>query len=560
MTSGLQPLKVGLLLDDWVVPSWIASIVSGICVSDAAEIVATICPSNNKSQRTHFFQQNHGRSSLSRLGRLYLGLDELVSNPVPNALESIDLTSKLEKYPLIRIEAIFEGAYFRFSEPDTACLRKLDCDVLLLFCDGLPANQTLSLARYGVWSFLDHELLVTSRVPTGFWEVLEHRTVMNQSLHAYLPGSERSLILQEYAGLIDRRSIKRARNNFLWKSASFVDRKLQALHRARSLGKISRPRQDSDYSPPEQVGSNFLIAKNVLCHASRCVKDLFVYCRYVAQWSIGYKFGPSNRVIDDDLAEFRWLVPPKDRIWADPFPVKYDGQYFLFFEECLFGNKEKGHISVAPIGQNGFSQKPTIILKCEHHLSYPFILFWEGEWYLIPESEEANRIDVYKFDPFPYRVKFHTTIMDNVRAVDTTICEMDGQWWMFTGIAPNGTYNVDELFLFYSNHPFGPWVPHPQNPVKSDVRSARSAGNIFSWHGKYHRPAQDCSKGYGYGIRLHEIDVLNREKFVEREVGTILPHSSDDFIGVHTFNRADDLTVIDAKKWCRRTRSATPSP
>ena len=558
MSSGVSPLKVGLLLDDWEVPSWIASIVAEIRASKTADIVATICQSKNGSSRRFSPPRRPAGSSLSRLGRLYFGLDHRIFHPVPDALEPIDLKSQLDTCPVVKVEAIFEGPYFRFCESDLERVKKLGLDVLLLFCDGLPANQTLPLARYGVWSFLDHDLLATGQAPTGFWEVLEQRETMRQSLHAYLPGSERPVILHEYAGPVDLRSIRRSRNNFLWKSASFVNRKLQAMHRAKSVDAISSPRQDCDRSASQQGGSNFLLVKNLFCHASRFVEDQIVYRRHVDQWMIGFKFGTSNRVMDCNLADFRWIVPPNDRFWADPFPVKHDGQYFVFFEECLFGKDTKGHICVAQLGQDGFSHMPRIILKGGHHLSYPFIFSWEGDWYLIPESQESNRVDVYKFDAFPYHVRFHKTIMENVRAADTTICEIDGHWWMFTGIAVNGTQNVDEAFLFHSTNPFGPWIPHPWNPIKSDVRSARPAGNIFLWNDKYYRPAQDCSKGYGYGIRLQEINVLNRERFAEREAGALLPDSASGLRGVHTFNRADDLTVIDAKKWCRKSKSVIP--
>ena len=34
----------------------------------------------------------------------------------------------------------------------------------------------------------------------------------------------------------------------------------------------------------------------------------------------------------------------------------------------------------------------------------------------------------------------------------------------------------DELHLFHADRLLGDWQPHPRNPVKSDVRSARPAG------------------------------------------------------------------------------------
>src|SRR5207249_6501135 len=127
-------------------------------------------------------------------------------------------------------------------------------------------------------------------------------------------------------------------------------------------------------------------------------------------------------------------------------------------------------------------------------------------------------------------------VMENVQAADTTLVEAAGQWWMFTAMAPRGTWNVDELFLFHADNPFGPWSPHPKNPIKSDVRSARPAGRVFARGGKYYRPAQDCSYGYGHAVRIQEIKVLSEANYVEEEAQVILPNWSPDIVGIHTLN------------------------
>ena len=74
------------------------------------------------------------------------------------------------------------------------------------------------------------------------------------------------------------------------------------------------------------------------------------------------------------------------------------------------------------------------------------------------------------------------------------------------------------------------------NPIVSDVRRARSAGNIFLHNGKLIRPSQDCSKRYGYGIRLNEIKVLNEDEYVEDEIDFIDPGWDSKVEAVHTIN------------------------
>jgi hypothetical protein len=91
----------------------------------------------------------------------------------------------------------------------------------------------------------------------------------------------------------------------------------------------------------------------------------------------------------------------------------------------------------------------------------------------------------------------------------------------------------------------GPWTPHRQNPIKSDVRSARPAGRIFERRGQFYRPAQDCSARYGYAVSINHILQLNPDTYQEAEVDKILPDWGPNVVGVHTLNQAGSVTVID---------------
>ena len=120
-------------------------------------------------------------------------------------------------------------------------------------------------------------------------------------------------------------------------------------------------------------------------------------------------------------------------------------------------------------------------------------------------------------------------------------------WWLFTNIVENqGSSCLDELFLFYSEDLFSKkWTPHRNNPIVSDVRKARSAGNIFMHNGIIIRPSQDSSKRYGHGMRFNEIKILNENEYEEIEIGRVYPDWNKNIIATHTFNSAGNLTIID---------------
>jgi hypothetical protein len=546
-----NPLQVGILIDDWRVPAWIAAIVRDIAQSESADIAAVVTNAQAADRRLlpdHF----QARPNPFRLAQFYLYLDQYAVDPLPDALAEVDLEEQLADRPVIDATPIFDGPYFRFTEHDDKRLKSYGIDVLLLFWSGLPADDALPLARHGVWYFLDHELLMTGRAPIGFWEVLTQYPITLQCLQARLAASSKAVTLHRHAAPTHARSITLSRNNMLWKSAPVVSRKLNELRRVGSVERLVHMEQCTESSlrgdgPP----SNAMLLKTATSHVSRFVRDRLTDLRYFDQWVIGYKYATDDQFLDRDFSAYRWLIPPKDRRWADPFPVRVDGRDFLFFEE-IFNSNNRGHLCVAEIDHDGLREDPKVILQRDYHLSYPFVFSWQDNWYLIPESREANRIDVYRFDAFPYEVSYYKTIMDNVNAVDTTLFEADGRWWMFVAIAPPGTWNVDELFLFCAESPFGPWRPHECNPVKSDVRAARPAGRVFTRNGKYYRPAQDCSRGYGYAIRVQELKALSESQYLEEEVESILPGWSSDIVATHTLNVAGSLSAIDARR--RRPR------
>jgi hypothetical protein len=110
----------------------------------------------------------------------------------------------------------------------------------------------------------------------------------------------------------------------------------------------------------------------------------------------------------------------------------------------------------------------------------------------------------------------------------------------------------DELHLFHAQKLLGDWQPHRRNPVKSDARSARPAGRPYWQDGALYRPAQICAPLYGSGLSINRVVRLTTEHYAERQVERVLPSRADGILGVHTINRAGNLTVVDA--FTRRPR------
>ncbi len=247
-----------------------------------------------------------------------------------------------------------------------------------------------------------------------------------------------------------------------------------------------------------------------------------------------------------DLKNFYLLKPPRDRFYADPFVAERDGRSYLFFEELIF-SKRKGLISCIEFNEQGFIGAPSMVLEAEHHLSYPFLFEWDGQTYMLPESRDSGSIKLFRAVDFPLCWEFAGCLLEDVWAVDATIFEHEGRFWMFAGgVKKNGKIN-SELFLYYADSPLGPWLPHACNPVISDASRARPAGQVFTHEGLLIRPGQDCSLSYGGAITLSRIDVLSPNEYQETPIKTLGPEWVSGGKGTHTLNHSEHYQAADAR-------------
>jgi hypothetical protein len=478
-------------------------------------------------------------------------MDEALFKVRSDAFEKMDLSDLLEGCPVISVipEKTKHSDYF--SAADCQTIGSYDLDVALRFGFRILRGDALLIAKHGVWSYHHGDGRVNRGGPPGFWEVMLSEPITGSMLQVLTEELDNGRVLyRSWSSTNEKFSVKRNKNNYYWKSSVFVLRKLRELYESDGCG---LPIEDSNttFSPYHQKlykkPTNAEMVPLLSRLAGRAVTKVWHDSVYLDQWCLAYQFNanPSNGT--SALYRFKYVIPPKDRFYADPFPVEFRDRYFVFFEDYIY-QKDKAHISAFEIDKNGIVGEPFKVLEKEYHLSYPFTFEWQGEYYMIPESGANRTVELYRCHSFPTEWRLENVLMEDVRAVDTTISEVDGTWWMFMNIASDDiSYNYDELHLFHAESPQGPWRPHRCNPVKSDARSARPAGRLFRWHGDLYRPAQDCSGHYGYAISINKIVRLNPNEFIEEPVSRILPAWDKRVIATHTINSCGAMTIIDCK-------------
>ena len=268
-------------------------------------------------------------------------------------------------------------------------------------------------------------------------------------------------------------------------------------------------------------------------------KKLFHY-----QWQLIFNL---KNVNSKTYKDFKKIIPPNDRFWADPFIVFKDKLYYVFFEEFVY-SKKKGHISFLIIDEKGNYSDVKKIIEKNYHISYPNIFNWNDKFYMIPESQENQTIEIYECLEFPTKWKFYKILFRNITATDSTLFYKDEKWWLFTTIIDEKYPERNGLSLFYSVNPLtDDWISHPKNPIVSGKKGSRSAGKIFEENNKILRPAQDETKRYGYGIIFYEIEILNEIDYKEKINHTIYPDWNENIIGAHTYAKENELTMGDIR-------------
>jgi hypothetical protein len=202
------------------------------------------------------------------------------------------------------------------------------------------------------------------------------------------------------------------------------------------------------------------------------------------------------------------------RFVADPFMVKVDGLWHMFFE-VLNNASNKGDIGRAT-SKDGLAWKyERIVLQESFHLSYPYVFQWKDDFYMIPETLGGEAVRLYRAARFPDEWVLVKDLVPGKHA-DPSIFYHDKKWWLFTCPTP---HQHDTLNLYSADSPDGNWIKHPSSPIISGNKSiARPGGRVLDFDGRLLRFTQDCVPTYGKQVRAFEITELTATIYKEHEV------------------------------------------
>jgi hypothetical protein len=527
-----RKLRVGLFADSLQQPAPIVEAFARIAASQFAQIVVIAVDDSQGSPPPGLWR------AYGLADRLLFGTDD----------RRLDLSAALPQARTLRLR---QCDVSWLSQGEALCL-----DVA--FALGAFDDYALErLARFGCWRYFFGEERGNLDGWAGFREVAGAHAVSASGVKLRCAGVER-IAYRSWSRTYPF-SASRNRDMLLRKTAGFAERALLALH-AGEDGWLQAlppaPRQAVAPQPPSAMD----IARGLASLGGRMARRAAQKLALVDQWCLAYRFDAPAKW-HADLGGFHFLMPPRDRFWADPFPMERDGRHFIFFEELLFATG-KGHISVMEVRRDGSHTEPVKVLERGYHLSYPFLIEESGDLFMVPETGQNRTVEMYRCVNFPDRWQLEKVLLEDAWCVDATFHRHADKWWMFVNIGIEGTEIHDELHLYSADRLLGSWQAHPGNPVKSDARNARPAGRLYSIDGELYRPAQICAPLYGSGIVFNRVTELGMERYAEGEAQRVLPGPASGLLGIHTYNRAGGLTVIDGFRrtprfpWEGRARAA----
>jgi hypothetical protein len=543
--------NVGLIIDDTIVSKQIYDLVILSMKSKKYKISHLIIQHTNKYSGGIFrksisYIKVRGFSKLLN-NFMFLGLQKIEAifvkrmPPFKRFFDKFDLTDLnlevIDVYPMVSKS----GLVYRYSDTDLAAIASVDLNLLIRGGSGILKGGILEVCPNGVISFHHADNDVNRGGPPGFWEVFrrEDRTgFIIQKLKDELDGGDvlyKGYIATSFMYTLNLARLYEKSNPFLHKTiervvANSVDVKVyDKSPYAFTLCTTPNPLSQISY-----ILSTIGIVAKKLLRLTRTQSH---------RWSVAYQF------VDDwrDIALWRCkrITNPPNRFLADPFLYQKNGIHYCFLEDYDY-NIGRGCISVYEIAAEGYKDLG-VAIKEDFHLSYPFLLPYQGDLYMCPETHEARDIRLYKCVDFPLKWELSHILIDDISAADSNIFYKDGKWWLLTNVCSSGLHDhSNELHIFSSERLLSTdWTPHPLNPVIFDSDRGRNGGLISDDNYVYRVFQSQGFDMYGKAFGVGRINEISESNYSEETIFRVEPSFFKNLKGTHTYNYCEGLAVLD---------------
>jgi len=536
-----KKLRIGILTRDIErLENWELRIFKGIIDHPYLELCLLIKDGRDQPQK-------HPRASSAVAAALFsiqMKIESLVFRK-KRTVDAAEIINSVNGIETIRLNPVRDGFMDIFSEEDSGRVKACGLDIILKheFC--VINGDIVKAARYGIWN-LHHADTAINRGsgPAGFWEMVHNEPCCGVTLQQLTEEPGCGLVIGKawYNWFF---SFLKTNNDLLENSVALL---FKNINRLLDQGSVDLDNPLSRYSMLEENPA----LKDILAYTAKFYLKAFAYIfnallplKRMNCWALC--FG-SGSFLDANLSGIIPVAPPKNEFWADPFLYEYNNQLYVFFETYPYKTK-RGKLSAGKVAESG-KGKYTVtgvqdVLACDYHLSYPQIIREDGELFMMPETHQNKRLEVYHCVEFPGKWELYATAFNGEEIVDPTyFCDGNGDRWLLVN---KGWTHEAELHIYkIDNLKLGSITAHSQNPVILDCMKGRNGGGIFMYNGEYFRPSQINAHGfYGKGLQISKIRKLTLEEFKDEPVITVEPKFLKGLTGMHHLHHFEKNFVFD---------------
>jgi hypothetical protein len=547
-----QKAKVGIILDEGVIPEYIQSFIYSAEKSDVYEIDCLVLQSEGPLKRKSFLKKVFfqwrifgSKRFVEKISFQFISNIEAVCSSrlikpkkrfhafdcYANELLCLDVTPIVSK----------SGWIYRYKNEDIQKILDRSLDVLIRGGSGILRGDILTAAKFGIISFHHGDNTWNRGGPPGFWEVYHKKKTTGfvlQILNEKLDGGE--VIFK--GNLVTKPLYIMNRTALYAKSSVFLHQIIEKFLRQRGafVAHSKSPYSHKIHTIPSFVEQILYAANSLSYFFSRTYKKL---TKKSSQWSVAYQY--CNNWRETILHKSRVIENPSGHFYADPFLFSCKDKHYCFVEDFEY-SKGKGKISVLELSPEG-ERYVGVCIEEHFHLSYPFIFEDNGDIFICPESHENNDIRLYKCVEFPLRWELVKVLMKNVDAADTSLFKKEGTWWLLTNICSAGIGDHNsELHIFSSKDLYTDvWIPHEGNPVIFDPRKARNGGLILERDGIYRVFQKQGWDLYGESCGVAKVKNISNIEYIEEDQFSLEPKFAKDVRGIHSYSYCDGVVAFD---------------
>lgn len=543
--TGPEPMRFAVLCSSHMIEDWQAGCLTHLLSLDAVQLALII-----------IVPPIPGEQSLVRRG---LALWDLYARfhvrKRSEALRRVSLLDLVPGAPILSIRGMHDGhGIVEPCEADSDETRAYGLDFILQFGGGTPTGSILRAARYGIWRFR-RDIAPGAEVPL-FWEVFGGKNLIRMALLRCTDDPDLRVVLQEGVLKTVAHSHVRTVDASLYHLVQWPARVCSDLRNGHAQYLDAVPTRIEPLIERRPTDLETVRFALVLLARSAVAASRVLFRNSV--WNVGIVDAPISSFLTEGSPSVRWLPEKCAGFYADPFGLTQDDQLLILLEE--FDDAEgKGDITAIRASRAGEVLDRSPAMRLPSHMAYPFIVRHNSSIYCVPDTSSVREVGLYQATRFPTEWHKVATLVEDFAAVDSTVFRHEGRWWLLcngndSGMGPpsarpyvTGIYTT--LYAWHATDLLGPWAPHPENPLKIDVRSTRPAGTPFVHEGQLYRPAQDSTKSYGGAVVLNRIVKLTPTEFREEEAGRVEPDPNGPYPdGLHTLSAVGDLTLIDGRR------------